>query len=100
MAGLRDEQGNFLSPRTAEYPAQLATRFSNTVCHLFCPGPNEYPAAEPCFCSASNTKEAQIYPSCCSLGQRWYLFTPGLLEKNIPARLSKTRSGFGKLPPP
>ena len=47
MAGLRDEQGNFLSQRTAEYPAQLATRFSNVVCHLFCPGSIEYPA-EPC----------------------------------------------------
>ncbi|CAE7270674.1 unnamed protein product [Symbiodinium sp. CCMP2592] len=35
MAGVRDELGNFLSQRTAEYPAQLANRFAQQAAQLF-----------------------------------------------------------------
>ncbi|CAE7349677.1 unnamed protein product [Symbiodinium sp. CCMP2592] len=35
VAGVRDELGNFLSQRTAEYPAQLANRFAQQAAQLF-----------------------------------------------------------------
>ncbi|CAE7036567.1 unnamed protein product [Symbiodinium sp. CCMP2592] len=35
VAGVRDELGNFLSQRTAEYPAQLANRFAQQAAKLF-----------------------------------------------------------------
>ena len=35
VAGALDEQGNFLSQRTAEYPRLLAEKFSQQVCPLF-----------------------------------------------------------------
>ena len=35
VIGTRDEQGHFLSQRTAEYPSTLASRYSNIVSPLF-----------------------------------------------------------------
>ena len=35
LAGALDEQGSFLSQRTAEYPPLLASKFCSQVCPLF-----------------------------------------------------------------
>ncbi|CAE7409115.1 unnamed protein product [Symbiodinium sp. CCMP2592] len=47
VAGARDERGNFLSQRTAEYPSQLAGRFSEKAVNLFSSSRPSYPVA-PC----------------------------------------------------
>ncbi|CAE7448189.1 unnamed protein product [Symbiodinium sp. CCMP2592] len=47
VAGTRDEHGNFLSQRTAEYPSQLAGNFSEKAVHLFSSCRPSYPVA-PC----------------------------------------------------
>ncbi|CAE7518155.1 unnamed protein product [Symbiodinium sp. CCMP2592] len=47
VAGARDEHGNFLSQRTAEYPSQLAKNFSEKAVNLFSSGRPSYPVA-PC----------------------------------------------------
>ncbi|CAE7353172.1 unnamed protein product [Symbiodinium sp. CCMP2592] len=47
VAGARDEHGNFLSQRTAEYPAQLAEKFSEKARHLFSSARPAYSVA-PC----------------------------------------------------
>ncbi|CAE7409167.1 unnamed protein product [Symbiodinium sp. CCMP2592] len=47
VAGARDEHGNFLSQRTAEYPSQLAGRFSEKAVNLFSSSRPSYPVA-PC----------------------------------------------------
>ncbi|CAE7840267.1 unnamed protein product [Symbiodinium sp. CCMP2592] len=47
VAGARDEHGNFLSQRTAEYPSQLAEKFSDKAVHLFSSARPAYPVA-PC----------------------------------------------------
>ncbi|CAE7785030.1 unnamed protein product [Symbiodinium sp. CCMP2592] len=47
VAGARDEHGNFLSQRTAEYPSQLAENFSAKAVHLFSSARPAYSVA-PC----------------------------------------------------
>ncbi|CAE7223789.1 unnamed protein product [Symbiodinium sp. CCMP2592] len=47
VAGARDEHGNFLSQRTAEYPSQLAENFSVKAVNLFSSGRPAYSVA-PC----------------------------------------------------
>ncbi|CAE7244381.1 unnamed protein product [Symbiodinium sp. CCMP2592] len=47
VAGARDEHGNFLSQRTAEYPSQLAEKFSAKAVHLFSSARPAYSVA-PC----------------------------------------------------
>ncbi|CAE7204615.1 unnamed protein product [Symbiodinium sp. CCMP2592] len=47
VAGARDEHGNFLSQRTAEYPSQLAEKFSAKAVHLFSSARPAY-SVSPC----------------------------------------------------
>eukprot|EP00439_Symbiodinium_sp_Y106_P049001 s3862_g6.t1 len=111
MAGVRDEQGNFLSQCAAEYPSQLATRFASTVRQLFSPGQNEYPTA-PCVPRSSPPTAAQdgggIYsvpdwsdgPRYCAdklhdLRKEWQRW---LLDKHIPPRLQQHVATSGNSP--
>ncbi|CAE7421697.1 unnamed protein product [Symbiodinium sp. CCMP2592] len=47
VAGTRDERGTFLSQRTAEYPSQLAEKFSAKAVHLFSSARPAY-SVSPC----------------------------------------------------
>ncbi|CAE7353828.1 PAO [Symbiodinium sp. CCMP2592] len=64
VAGARDERGNFLSQRTAEYPSQLASSFSDRAVNLFSSARPSYPVS-PCslkFALASIPKKPRSTP--------------------------------------
>ncbi|CAE7243908.1 unnamed protein product [Symbiodinium sp. CCMP2592] len=64
VAGVRDELGNFLSQRTAEYPAQLANRFAQQAVQLFSSSRPSYsvPNCSLAFALSSIPKKPRAMP--------------------------------------